>query len=437
MHKTIPKNGVSRSSRLVAAAVLCAVGLLTGSCRRGAPSDGQYSADLVRRYLGLAVALGDRDPDSIDFYVSTDPAGVPVRSNPPGLGALHARAIQLRADLLSKSASPVLDVSRRQFLLDQVAALLFRIEQLSGEARPFDEESHILFGVTAPQDTHAADRAATRRQVAELLGGSGKLAAAYSRYDAHFIVPAQRVPAVLEAALQSCRAVTVQHVTLPQNERVRIEYVSQKPWSAFSRYMGDSQSLLQINMDYPLTVDRILNLACHEGYPGHHVFNLLRDKKLVREMHREEFDVQPTFSPQSYLSEAAASYAPLLLSDDERLRIERDTLFPLAGLKPADVYRDIKVQKLIASLHTADPSIARDYLDGNLEFVRAADALERETLMEHSETTLFYLNEFRTYMLTYTLGADQIKAFVEGGGAGSQEKWQRYLSLVTMQELRL
>jgi hypothetical protein len=153
-------------------------------------------------------------------------------------------------------------------------------------------------------------------------------------------------------------------------------------------------------------------------------------------MHREEFRVQPTFSPQSYLSEAAASYAPALLSDDERLRIESDILFPLAGLKAADVRRYLKVQKLIASLHTAEPSIARDYLDGNLEFVRAADALERETLMEHSETTLLYLNEFRTYMLTYTLGADQVKAFVEGGGASSQEKWRRYLSLVTMQELR-
>jgi hypothetical protein len=330
----------------------------------------------------------------------------------------------------------VLDASRRQFLLDQVAALLFRIEQLSGQSRPFDKESRVLFGVTAPQDTRAVDRAAARRELAQFLGGSGKLAAAYSRYDARFIVPPQRVPAVLRAALQSCRAVTVQHVTLPQNERVRIEYVSQKPWSAFSQYMGDSQSLIQINMDYPLTVDRILNLACHEGYPGHHVFNLLRDKKLVREMHREEFRVQPTFSPQSYLSEAAASYAPALLSDDERLRIESDILFPLAGLKTADVRRYLKVQKLIATLHTAEPSIARDYLDGNLEFVRAADALERETLMEHSETTLLYLNEFRTYMLTYTLGADQVKAFVEGGGASSQEKWRRYLSLVTMQELR-
>lgn len=436
MQKTIPKSGISRFSQLTAALVFSAVGLLAGSCHRALPGERQDGADIVRRYLDLAVALGDRDPDSIDFYVPADPAGMPARSNSPDLGTLHLRAIQLRADLLGGPAKSVLDASRRQFLLDQVAALLFRIEQLSGEARPFDEESHVLFGVTAPQDTRAVDRAAARRELAQLLGGSGKLAAAYSRYDARFIVPPQRVPAVLRAALQSCRSATVQHLTLPQNERVRIEYVSQKPWSAFSRYMGDSQSLIQINMDYPLTVDRILNLACHEGYPGHHVFNLLRDKKLVRDMHREEFRVQPTFSPQSYLSEAAASYAPALLSDDERLRIESDILFPLAGLKAADVRRYFKVQKLIATLHTAEPSIARDYLDGNLEFVRAADALERETLMEHSETTLLYLNEFRTYMLTYTLGADQVKAFVENGTPSSEQKWQRYLSLVTMQELR-
>jgi hypothetical protein len=122
------------------------------------------------------------------------------------------------------------------------------------------------------------------------------------------------------------------------------------------------------------------------------------------------------------------------LSDDERLAVERD-LLSVAGLKADDVKRYIRVETLVAGLHTAEPSIARDYLDGKLEFVRAADALERETLMQHTETTLLYLNEFRTYMLTYTVGADQVRAYIEQGNANSAQRWQRYISLITEREV--
>jgi len=194
--------------------------------------------------------------------------------------------------------------------------------------------------------------------------------------------------------------------------------------------MGGAYSVIQVNMDYPLTVDRILNLACHEGYPGHHVFNSMRDQALLQKLHREEFRVQPTFSPQSYVSEAAANYAPSLLSEQDRLHIERDVLYPLAGLKRVDVAKDLEVEKLVEALHTAQPSIARDYLDGRLEFVRAADALEREELMEHAETMLLYLNEFRTYMLAYTVGSDAVKTMVEAGNPTDAERWRRFLNLM-------
>ena len=52
-------------------------------------------------------------------------------------------------------------------------------------------------------------------------------------------------------------------------------------------------------------------------------------------MHREQSRVQLTFSPQLYLSEAAATYAPTLTmsEEEEGVRIGRDVVFPAAGLK--------------------------------------------------------------------------------------------------------
>ena len=106
-------------------------------------------------------------------------------------------------------------------------------------------------------------------------------------------------------------------------------------------------------------------------------------------------------------------------------------LYPLAGLKLVDVVKDLEVERLVDGLHTAEPSIARDYLDGRLEFVRAADALEREALMEHAETMLLYLNEFRSYMLAYTVGSDAVQRMVEAGSPSDAERWRRYSRLMT------
>lgn len=401
--------------------------LLLSSCRSG-PAAGSLD-DVARQYVALAVQLGEHDVDSLDFNLSTKVAS---NHGPERYPILHERSLALRNQLMRMPDNSGNDSARKTLLLGQLSAIALRLEQLQGHNRSFDEESRTLFGVTAPNDQDAEARKSIRTQIAVLLGKPADVAKAYSTYEAQFIVPANRVPAVMLAALDQCRNLTLAHMVLPPGEQVDIQYVRLKPWSAYSTYLGGARSLIQVNMDYPLTVDRLLTLACHEGYPGHHVFNSMRDQALVQKAHRQEFLVQPTFSPQSYVSEAAASYAPILaLSDADRLRIERDVLMPLAGLKDPDVAKDIALGKLLYRLHTAEPAIARDYIDERLEFIRAANSLEHETLMEHAEVTLLYLNEFRTYMLAYTVGCDSLQAFVESNRPAEAERWRRYVQLMT------
>ena len=123
------------------------------------------------------------------------------------------------------------------------------------------------------------------------------------------------------------------HLSLPAGEQVTVEYVRGTPWSAFTRYEGRGRSRIQINTDFDLTVDRALQLACHEAYPGHHAINSLIDARFVGAKHWIEYTVQPMFSPQSLRTEGAATFAAeLAFPDESRLAFERDELFPLAGL---------------------------------------------------------------------------------------------------------
>jgi hypothetical protein len=414
-------------SSLKIGALLLGCFLLMGSHnspkRQAAPLD-----DVSFSYTRIAVALGERDPDSIDYYYGPAEWVKDIRENPPSLIQIRRSALALIAELRDKPVTPPGGEVQRQFLIGQLRAIASRVDLLLGAHLTFDQETEAMFGVQVPPRYDQRRLAHIRSRIDALLPGPGGLAERYSSFDQRFIVPHDRLPAVMDRALQGCREQTLAHMDLPPGEAVTVEYVHGKPWSAFSRYQGNFHSLIQINADFGLTVDQVLQLACHEGYPGHHAYNSLRELQLVREHHLTEFMVQPTFSPQSLASEAAATFAiELAFPEPERTRFERDELFPLAGLdtRKAELYG--RVERLVEALHPAEPVIARDYLDGNLEFVRAAWALEAQVLMVHSDATLKYINEYRSYLTAYTLGRDMVADAVDDQpGRPAAARWQRF-----------
>jgi hypothetical protein len=155
------------------------------------------------------------------------------------------------------------------------------------------------------------------------------------------------------------------------------------------------------------------------------MFNMLVDDTLVKRDHREEFTAQPTYSPQSFVSEGAATLASeIAFTSRERVRVEKEILFPVAGLKPEGVERYFAIKSLMEELEPAIPLIARRYFSGELEFVRAGEQLEREVLMDHYFETLKYLNEFRSYVVTYTYAPAMLReSYV---GAEDDQRWKAY-----------
>jgi hypothetical protein len=92
------------------------------------------------------------------------------------------------------------------------------------------------------------------------------------------------------------------------------------------------------------------------------------------------------------------------------------------------------VEALVDRLHTVEPSIARDYLDGRLEFERAGNQLESEALMAHPEAALKYLNEYRSYVATYTYGRDLISDLIQQRSGGDDSaRWRTYAQLMTQE----
>jgi hypothetical protein len=364
-------------------------------------------------YVKLVAALGQRDPDSLDFYAGPAEWLDESQRTYASFGDIRRSAEGLIAGLQQPYHAGVKE-ARRSFLLGQLGAIVARVDLLTGTKLTFDEESRRLFGVDAGA-RDAAGFAAVRRELDQLLPGAGSLSARYAAFDRPYIVPVDRVPAVMSLAVGECRRRTLEHFELPAGERVDVEYVRGMPWSAFTRYRGHGLSTTQINRDFALTIDRLLELACHETYPGHHAINVLLDQP-----------AQPMFSPQTFHTEGAASYAvELTFPGQSRLEFER-TLCRAAGLPDADLERYLKVARLIDRLRWVQVDVARRYLDGQLEFVRAGRALEDEALMPDgsTESMLKFFNRFRTYSVTYTVGFDAVADFL--GTSDEPSRWRAF-----------
>jgi hypothetical protein len=393
--------------------------------------------DDAREYVRLAVALGERDPDSIDFYAGPPELVATVRRDPPPLAEIRRRARALEARLNAGPPTP-----RGQRVAAGLVLIASRVDSLTGTRLLFDAESVLFFGVKA-RASDAVHMAEVRAKVASMVGGSGSrpLVDRYAAFASRFVVPPERVRDVFDAALDECRRRTVAHVRLPGDESVSVEYVASKPWAAMSRLHDGHRSVIQINTDFSFTVDQLLELACHEGYPGHHVRNLIVTANAAVAPERW---VQLTFSPASRMSEVAAmEAADIAFTRDERVAFERDRLFPIAGLapvvaqgfSPADIARDIDVERLVGELQVIQPDVARRYLDGDLEFERAVTELEAEALVPHAEGLVKYINEYRSYITTYTDGRALVAAgHAPCGEADEQARWRCFVAEMTPRE---
>lgn len=407
--------------------------LLSGCTGRTGDPKGATLDAAAESYVRLVLALGERDADSLDAYHGPPQWQADARARHATLAEIRTEAVALIGAL--RPAAVGADDVRRQFLVRQLRAVAARIEVLLGARQRFADEARALFALDVTADAYDGDAGASiRAELDRLIPGRGELSARYAAFDRTFLIVPDRLPSVLSRAMAGCRSVTRARLNLPANERVDVEYVHDIPWSAFTRYQGGFASRIQVNAGLPLTVDRALDLACHEAYPGHHTIESLLDARFSRS-HTELF-VKPLFSPLALLHEAASSMSgELAFPERARLAFERDELFPLAGLDPASAERHVRVARLVDRLRRVQAVVLRRYLDGELDFPRAAAALERDALMYSADTTLKFINQYRTYAATYTLGRDAFARVLDARAGADEEdsaaRWRVYAELVT------
>ncbi len=395
---------------------------------------------IAENYVKLILEVGLYDPDYVDAYYG------PPEWRPPAESKAEAfpyTRLSEKADALSAAtqniAPETLDAplrQRRAFLLKQLTAVKTKIEMLNGKVLTFDEESRLLYDAVAP--SHDAQYfESVLQKLDAALPGTGDITVRLTDFKKDFIIPKEKLDAVFQAAIDACRKRTLAFIELPEDEDFKVEYVSDQPWGAYNWYQGNSFSLIQVNTDLPIYIDRAVDLAAHEGYPGHHVYNALLENKLVVEQGWVEFSVYPLFSPQSLIAEGSANYGiEMVFPGQEQIEFEKEVLFPLAGLAPNTARRFYEVKQLTTALGYARNQAARNYLDGTMNESEAIAWMTRYSLQpeERARKSLQFIDRYRSYVINYNLGQDIVKDFVarNSGGADQIEKrWQVFKELLS------
>jgi hypothetical protein len=411
----------------------------------GEPSKGSMNA-VAEQYAHLVLSLGQHDPDYVDAFYGPAEWKTQAEKEKKSLDVIGAEAAELSATLAKiPNAGDEMLKLRREYLQKQISALAARVRMLNGEKLKFDDESRALYDAVAPTyrqsgsdpDSHFDQIIA---QLEAKIPGKGPLWERYENWRKPFVIPKEKLDAVFQLAIKECRARTLARVALPPNESFTVEYVTNKPWGGYNWYKGNFHSVIQVNTDLPTYVDRAVDLAAHEGYPGHHVYNSLLEKNLVRDRGWVEFSVYALFSPQSLIAEGTANFGRDVAfpTKTERIKFEKEVLFPAAGIDATRANEYYAVQDLFKELDYAVNEAARRLINGEIDEKAATQWLEKYAVMEpaRAQKRVKFIQRYRSYVINYNLGEDMVRRYiVKRSGTDPEKRWSEFGKLLASPRL--
>ncbi|MCB2194787.1 MAG: hypothetical protein KQH79_02950 [Bacteroidetes bacterium] len=394
---------------------------------------------IAEEYVKLVLEVGLYDSYYVDAYYGPEewkpePLTEENKTIPTEELLVKVEKLSLELEKIDRQKLEKEIQLRHTYLLKQLRAVKGRIQYLGGKQFTFDEETEVFYDVVTPNYSleHFQELI---DELDQLLTGEGDLTDRLTKFKSDFIIPKDKLEPVFNAAITEAKERTKKHIQLPENENFVLEFVSDKPWGGYNWYKGNNFSLIQINTDLPIYIDRAIDLAAHEGYPGHHVYNSLLETNMVKKNNWVEFSVYPLYSPQSLIAEGTANYGiEMVFPGEERIKFEKEVLFPLAGLDSSKAEKFYKVLELEAKISYVRNAAAEAYLNKEKTKEETIDWLVKYALRsrKRAEQSLKFIEAYRSYIINYNVGEDMIRNYVEtNAGESNDKKWELFTYLIS------
>jgi hypothetical protein len=388
--------------------------------------------ELAEKYVRLGLAIGQYDESFVDAYYGPDslkPATTKADSIFPKDRFL-AEVSTLANELKMLEGNTNDTIARRSaWIVSQLKAFERRIKLFGGDSATFEIETKELYGVSVPvYDTTHFKAAANKLD--SLLPGTGLVNDRFQQLANRFIIPKTKLDTVLKTSIAECRKRTLKYYALPATENFSLEFVTNKPWSGYNWYKGNYRSIIQINTDLDIFIDRVIDVGSHESYPGHHVYNMLLEKNLYRDKGWVEISFYPLYSPQSLIAEGSANYGiELAFPGDEKIDFAKNVLLPLAGVDTTHITLYFKALALKDELNFVRNEVCRGLMNKTMTETEAVYWLKNFSMMNEAAAvkSIGFIKANRSYVINYNYGKRLAKQYIEKkAGESVDKRWDAF-----------
>jgi len=366
---------------------------------------------LDEEFVRLALAINEHLPGYIDSYFGPGEWDQQARQ----AGKLPLPDLTRRVDQLALNVSQVndWDAQRKDFLAHQVSAMQMSLRLLAGEDVSLVEEAEALYDIQ-PTWKDEAYFIEYQKWLDEILPKGGSLNTRLENWEKSLEIPIDKASGLLPFITSTLRELAHKKFNLPKDESFIVEFVSDQPWMAYNRYLGEYKSRIEINSDLPMQVNSLLTTIAHEGYPGHHTELSVKEAKLIRQKDYYEHLVTVINSPWCVIAEGIATSAlETLLTDQELEDLYREEILPRAEMTQIDIKTMLEISRAkrkIRDLWGNAAFMLHDQKKSTDEIVAYLQKYELSTEQEANRAIRFMSGPLdRSYIFTYTAGYDLLK----------------------------
>jgi hypothetical protein len=307
-------------------------------------------------YVRLALAIGQHISEYVDaYYGPFEWRQEAKEAAPRPVLDLQQEASDLAATLAADTET---DQQRRDYLSKQVEAMQTVLRILHGEELSFAEQIEGVHDITATWVDEAVFEEA-HHKLGELLPPGASIGERMIAAREATKIPIEQAGPLLHEIIAELRRRTRARFPLPGDESFELQLVNDQPWNAANWYLGDFRSRIDVNTDLSLYLPYLADLMAHEGYPGHHTEQSIKEERLTRGRGYIEFSTATLYAPSSVVAEGIATRSlSMVMSDDEWVAWHTDELFPRAGLDHLDAEREWAISQATQELLGVSSNVA-------------------------------------------------------------------------------
>lgn len=363
-------------------------------------------------YIRLAFELERHLPGLIDGYFG------PAELRPPASVARDpARLVPEIAALRQQLQGDTLPAARREFLDRQLRALETMARRLAGEPLSFRDEVRLLFDI----EPHAVSERLFDQAIADLdacLPGNGPINERMNQWKKGFEIDTATALRMVERIVAEARQRSLAHFPLPEAESLDVAFVTDQPWSGYNWYFGNYRSRIDINTDLPIRANSLLDLICHEAYPGHHSEHAIKEHELLAIEGRGEHAILLINTPECVISEGIATLAADIIFGDEAFAWAASEMYPLAGID-SDPQREATIAAASRNLRALAANAALLLHEQGADPEEVVAYIMRYGLRNESEArqSLRFISDplWRAYVFTYYVGRELLGDWIDRG----------------------